>query len=270
MIPAVTSGLYYGTGCFETFVCVKGNIFKFNKHIERLNNGIDFLGISCDKFVKVDDILLKIRGLLKKNSLLGKTARVRIQISLNEKSGYSNQNDTSFIAIITSQPVGNKKPSQKLVLADTRVIPSTSKPAELKLSNMLHYRRAFREAEQEKADDAVMLTINSFIAETSIANIFWKKGKEIFTPSEDCDILPGIMRNSIIEILDKKMNYHVNEGKYRFIELIEADHIWITNSVIDFIPVSKIEGNSYSVETPFFDELNKELESYKEEHMINV
>jgi branched-subunit amino acid aminotransferase/4-amino-4-deoxychorismate lyase len=72
-------------------------------------------------------------------------------------------------------------------------VPGECRPASLKLSNMLHYRNAFREAADAGADDALMLTVMA-IAESSIANIFWKKENEVYTPSPACDILPGIMR----------------------------------------------------------------------------
>lgn len=269
-IPAETSGLYYGAGAFETFLSEKGRIFKFKEHIKRLNAGLEYLGIPNENSIDAESVLNQIRKLLKKNSLLEERARVRIQISLAENQGYSDNNDPSMITIISSAKSKAPKNPQHLILSETSAVPSSARPAQLKLSNMLHYRQAFREAQQKQADDAVMLTVEGFVAETSIANIFWVKEDEIFTSSEECDILPGIMRNSIINILQEKMGYEVNEGNYSMDELLNADAVWITNSAIDYIPIRTIEDVSFNTEYSLFSDLREHLSAYKKEKMTDV
>jgi branched-subunit amino acid aminotransferase/4-amino-4-deoxychorismate lyase len=269
-IPAVTSGLYYGAGCFETFLAENGRIFKFHEHIERLNRGLGYLGVSDDNFIDADKIPGQIKTLLAKNNLSEKPARIRIQVSLADKSGYSIKENPSLVVIISSQLADKKSNSKKLILSEKSVVPTSARPSDLKLSNMLHYRQAFREAEEKGADDSVMLSSNGFVAETSIANMFWMKDEKIFTPSVDCDILPGIMRNSIIEILKQKMNYSVKEDRFSMDELLKADIVWLTNSVVGFAPVSGIENISFRIESEFYQDLKKQLRTYKEENSIYV
>jgi len=36
-IPAVSSGLFYGAGCFETMRYESSGIFRLHEHVERLN-----------------------------------------------------------------------------------------------------------------------------------------------------------------------------------------------------------------------------------------
>lgn len=269
-IPAVTSGLYYGAGCFETFISENGRIFKFHEHIERLNRGLGYLGVSDDDFFDDEKTLSQIKTLLAKNNLSAKCARIRIQVSLADKGGYSRKENLSSIVIISSQLADTKSNSKKLILSETSVVPTSARPSDLKLSNMLHYRQAFQEAEEKGSDDSVMVNGNGFVAETSIANIFWMKDEKIFTPSEDCDILPGIMRNSIIKILKQKMNYSVKEDRFSMDELLKADIVWLANSVVGFAPVSGIENISFRIESEFFKDLKKQLRAYKEENSIYV
>nr|WP_255695668.1 aminotransferase class IV [Rhodohalobacter sp. 614A] len=269
-IPAVTSGLYYGAGAFETFLSENGEIFKYNEHIKRLNAALKYLGLSKNMLIDADSVLGQIKKLLQKNNLLDEKARIRIQVSLSEKPGYSGKDEASVLTIISAS--GCKKPvsPQHLVLSDTSVVPSSARPTQFKLSNMLHYRQAFREAEKKEADDAILLTIGGFVAETSIANIFWLKDGDVYTPSKECDILPGIMRKSIVYILREELGYEVNEGKYSMDELLIADAVWLTNSAIDFVPVSKIEGISFDITNGLFSDLSKQLSDYKKENMIHV
>lgn len=269
-IPAVTSGLYYGAGCFETFIAESGSVFKFDEHMDRLNKGLKYLGVSDGKWMDGELILSRIHTLLAKNNLTEKRSRIRIQVSLDERNGYSKKEDSSIIVIITANPAERNLKPKKLILSETSVVPSSAQPGELKLSNMLHYRQAFREAEQKDADDAIMITENGFVAESSIANIFWMKDGTIFTPSEDCGILPGIMRNSIIEILRNQMEFEVTEGRFSMDELLKADIVWLTNSVVEFVPVSQILKIFFTVDKPFFSTLRNELNVYKKEHSTHV
>ncbi|MDZ7719376.1 MAG: aminotransferase class IV [Balneolaceae bacterium] len=269
-IPAVSSGLYYGAGCFETFIAENGGIFKFKAHIERLNRGLKYLGVSGKDWVDEDLILKQVKELLEKNGLSNNRSRIRVQVSLNEKGGYLKRDESSLITVISSQIAEKKSDPKKLILSETIVVPSQARPSELKLSNTLHYRQAFREANKKGADDAVMLTVKGSVAETSIANIFWMKDGKVFTPSVHCDILPGIMRNSIIEILNDQLQIDAEEGQFNMDDLLNADFVWLTNSVLEVIPVSDIENISFRVEADFFTLLEKELERYKKENTTYV
>lgn len=269
-IPAVSSGLYYGAGCFETFIAENGKIFRFDDHIDRLNRGINYLGVSESEIIRGESVLQQINTLVAKNNLSESRSRIRIQVSLAEKGGYSKRNNSSIIVIISSRLAEKKSTPKKLILSETGVVPSSARPSDLKLSNMLHYRQAFREAEEKGADDAVMVNTEGFVAETSIANIFWMKDEKVFTPSNECDILPGIMRHSIIGIIRNKMRYEVIEGTFSLQELTEADFVWLTNSVVEFVPVSEIENISFQTDQHFFSDLRKSFEEYKQENSVNV
>ncbi|MDX1640547.1 MAG: aminotransferase class IV, partial [Balneolaceae bacterium] len=215
-------------------------------------------------------ILDQLKELIKENNLSDKNARVRIQVSLSEKQGYSSGDDMPLISMITATSIQERKEVQSLILAENSVVSTSARPTHLKLSNMLHYRNAYREAEQKGADDAILLNHDGFVAETSIANIFWKKDDVIYTPSDECDILPGIMRNSIIDILRNRMQVPVKEGRFGVDELMEADSIWLTNSTVGFIPVLQIQDTSFKTKNEFLSELEKELPTYKEEYMTDV
>ncbi len=266
LIPANNSALYYGTGCFETFLVEQSSFFKLKEHIDRLNRGMAYLSGNKVDSLAVDQMKRDTLRLIKENHLEQEKVKVRIQFSLMEESGYSESENPKSFLLVTGAKV--KKPVKPLsvTIADTRVVPATSKPADLKLSNMLHYRQAWREAKSAGMDDAILLTAEEYLAETSIGNLFWKKADEIYTPSTDCDILPGIMRNSLIDILTNKMSLRVNEGKYRLNELKTAESVWMTNSLREVQEISKIDEQGFETDQPFMSELRNWLIEYKTEH----
>ena len=263
-IPAVSSGLFYGAGCFETMRYESSGIFRLHEHVERLNCGLAYLEVPESQFFSGETLFKEITELVQKNGLKDKTVRVRVQVSLLETKGYQKDEELSLARVITCKKIEDIKPvSCNLVTSDVRVVPGDCRPANLKLSNMLHYRKAYRQAQETGVDDALMLTINGHLAESSIANLFWKKRKIIYTPSTDCDILPGIMRNCVIEIIKKTEGLNLKEGKYFPTELADAECIWLTNSVQEIKPVEIIDGRSFPVDRQFLELLSDALDDLK-------
>jgi branched-subunit amino acid aminotransferase/4-amino-4-deoxychorismate lyase len=262
-VPAVQTGLYYGAGCFETCLMETGQVFRFDEHLERLNGGLNYLGVPPHFQVEKKELFDNLLQLIKKNRFEIDKVRIRIQCSLNEQKGYYRDDTMNLNRIITCTPAKKMREPVRLIISKTRMIPGECRPAQFKLSNMLHYRNAFREAADAGADDALMLTINDAVAESSIANIFWKKENTIYTPSPECDILPGIMRNCIMKIIRERTSANLVEGEFQPDELKQAEAVWLTNSVLEIHPVQSINEKKYRTDDPIISVLRNGLQDLK-------
>lgn len=265
-ISVVSSGLYYGAGCFESMRSYSGKFLHFKDHVDRLHSGLIYLGLSAEQLPQEDTLRKAIADVLEVNNLRNIEARVRIQISLNEKGGYSKKNEPAFHTLITAKTHQVDNKPKRLCTVQTRVIPDLCRPVNCKLSNMLHYRNAFREAELKGFDDGLMLTVDDVISETSIANIFWKKGSTIFTPDQTCDFLPGIMRKIILNILDQSDNMQVKRGRFLLDEIKSADEVFITNSVREISAVESLDEVPFETSS-FVTTLQQSLDNYKLEQL---
>lgn len=264
------SGLFYGAGCFETMLAENGKIFKFSDHLNRLYEGLKYLGRTADSIPDAHRIREIISDLMERKRLGTSRCKIRFQCSLPERGYYqSPKNNDAVIVHITADKV--QPPVDKfftLKTVKTCVVPSVCKPAHLKLSNMLHYRSANNEAVNAGYDDALMLNVNGFVAETSRANIFWMKGDQIYTPSERCDILPGIMRNFVLKILRESFNdKRIIEGEFYTSSMHDADQIWITNSILEICKISQIDEKRISQNNLFINKLNDQLTDFKTDYM---
>lgn len=262
-----SKGLMYGAGCFETIRSYNSKFLHLELHLERLLRGMHYLDISTNEITEPDRIRNLIVKLLEKNELAGQEAVVRIQVSDSGKRGYEANGETGPNMIIVVNPVQKNGRSYRLKTANNCVIPSSCRPSDLKLSNTLHYIQAYRDARTTGADDALMKTIDGNIAESAIANIFWKKGKAVYTPSPECDILPGIMRRIVMKIISNFSGYDMVEGVFNPVDLHQADHIWITNSVRQIQPVTMWDNHEYSTESSFIKKLQNALKSYTEKNL---
>jgi len=86
-----------------------------------------------------------------------------------------------------------------------------------------------------------MLLINNKgkITEGTLSNIFFIKEEKIFTPSLSCGLLDGIMRQWLIN------NYDVQEGEFRAQDLLLAEEVFITNSLVGVMWVNRVENNKF-------------------------
>lgn len=264
----IGAGLFYGAGCFETMLFEEGKIFKFSEHMKRLLDGLRYLGRESKSLPEPDQIREIISELIRKKGVEGSKCRVRVQCSLPDR-GYETLANGPVIIHVTADkitPSGN--PNVKLGRVKPKVIPSECRPSHLKLSNMLHYRQAYHEAQLSGSDDAVMLNMNHCVAETSKANIFWMKGDHIYTPSAKCDILPGIMRNSVVDILHQSFKeVYLTEGEFEYSCLADADFIWITNSILEISGVSHLDSFETGQNETFLLNLKEKLMHYKKNYM---
>ena len=267
-VKANSDGVFYGAGCFETLTSYRGKFLHLERHIKRLNDGAVYLTGLEDEFFQVEAIRNNILELLKANDLTNTRSRVRIQYSIAENLGYTQPVSKPISSILITVTPVLETPADFFHLAtvDTTVVPASSRPVNLKLSNMLHYREAAIKAKKAGNDDALMLTVNGYIAETAIANIFWEKDGTVFTPSEECDILPGITRAIIIDSI-RRSGGEVKTGSFFPNELKTASQVWICNSVKEIMSVSQIDDCVYQTNTEFVNSLIQDFENYKKNHL---
>ena len=95
------------------------------------------------------------------------------------------------------------------------------------------------EAKRKSAHEAIILNTDGYVAECLVSNIFMVSGGSVVTPSLDTNILPGITRRTVLNIC-KDCGIPSGEERFKIEALIKADEVFITNSLMEIMPVSKI------------------------------
>ena len=94
---------------------------------------------------------------------------------------------------------------------------------------------ARREAERLAADDALLLG-EGLVLEAATANIWWRRGAQLFTPATRPGVLPGVTRG-LVSSLEPAA-----EGAYPLAELLGADEAFLTSSIREVMPVVSVDG----------------------------
>ena len=96
------------------------------------------------------------------------------------------------------------------------------------------------EASRKSVHEKSILNTDSDVAECVVSNIFMVNGESVVTPSLDTNILPGITRRTVLDIC-RDSGIPVSEERFMIEALLKADEVFITNSLMEIMPVSRIE-----------------------------
>ena len=114
----------------------------------------------------------------------------------------------------------------------------------------------------EEGCDEIIMHRDGLLTEGGASNIFFVKEEKIFTPQLSSNILPGITRAILIEII-KENNLPFEEGEFYIDDLKEASSIWFTSSTKGIAAVKRII--DLDIELNPHDALLKKCQSlYKE------
>lgn len=263
-LSANSRAVSYGDGCFETFVSYKSKFLHFEDHFSRLQSGLKYLEMNLD--LTKDQMKSEVQKLLEENELEDEDSVVRIQCYREGSSGYFDISDRSGF-IISNRSIPERSESIKLKTVSIPAIPSAALERKVKLSNSINYIKAAQEAKKKGGDDALMLTIDKNISETTISNIFWIKGSQVFTPSVNCDLLPGVTRSLLIKLIDQDTESRLIEGAFRPEDIYSAEAVFCTNSVMEMKPVSRIDDFSYKTDHSIVEKLKDDFKVYKEKRL---
>ena len=239
-------GFLLGDGVFETLKVQNGHIEFFEAHYERLKDSAITLFIPFD--YNTSTLKTMCLALIKENKLDHSIASMRITltrgIGLRGINFPENPMPTLLITVAPyHQPQNDQHPRAFITSIKRNQYSLITK---LKTLNYLEPVLARNAAQLKGFDEGIMLNTSGFIAECSTANIFFVKGDKVITPSVESGILPGIIRNHIIELCNKN-NINIIEKSVSIDDAINADEIFQTNSLIGIQPISQINEKKFSV-----------------------
>ena len=247
VLSADNRGFKFGDGLFETMKSINGHLYFIDEHFARLWQGLQVLQFKIPRHITPDLLQAEILALLKKNCH-NKIARIRLTMFRAEGGLYDVINHTPHYLIQTWElpdETGTWN-SNGLVLG---IYPDVKKSCDilsnLKNNNFLPYAMAALQAKEQKWNDAVLLNTAGRICDTTIANIFLIKDEVIFTPALQEGCVAGVMRKNMIKLLTAG-NYKIIEGKLSIDDLMNADEVFLTNSVYNLRWVQSIGDKKYA------------------------
>ncbi len=261
-ISVFDHGFLYGDGVYETLRSYAGRFFLLAQHIKRLYRSADMIDLTIplaeQDWARVLGEALQRNGLARGatgGSAEPADGHVRITISRGKgELGLDPELCPHPTVVIMTKPL-SPTPARlfeqgvRLVLVSVRRNSAATLPPQIKSLNFLNNILAKREASRAGAFDALMLNQEGVVTECTVSNVFFARHGRLHTPSVACGILEGVTRGVVIQ-LAAESGIAVEEGAFPPAALLEADECFITNTSMEIMPVSEVDGKKIGKGAP--------------------
>jgi len=240
-------GLHYGSGVFEGIRCYDTpqgpSVFRLQDHLERFANSAKLLYMELP--YSADELRDVCKELICTNGLPSCYLRPLAFYGFGELGVAARENPVEVV--IMSWPWGTYLGDDGLLNGirakvsswqriGPNVIPHVAKATGVYLNSML----AVTEANNGGYDEAIMLTHDGYVADGSGENIFVVRDGVLYTPDLSAGILPGLTRDTIIQIA-QDLGYTVVEKNLIRSDLHIADELFMCGTAAEVTPISEID-----------------------------
>lgn len=246
IVPADSWTIRYGYGLVETLLIENGSIFLAMAHWQRLWQGMEVFRFSVPKHFSPKYLETEIYELAAKCGMQQR-CRIRLQIYGGQGGLYDRQTTTpEYIIECFALPDIQEINQNGLVIGIAADAVKCYNPfSPFKTANALVYIHAAQVAVQKKWNDALVVNEKGNILESSIANLFWIKDEQVYTPPVSDGCIAGVMRAYIINEL-QKTGIQVTEKQCTRADLYQANEIFLTNAVKKIRWVKVLEEYNYT------------------------
>ncbi len=238
-----------GDAVWEGLRVYGGRVFALDRHLDRLLASAHALAFS--EVPTRDDVRRALFACLKKNGM-SDGVHVRLTLTRGSKvtSGMDPRNNRSGPCLIV---LPEWKPARgadadargdrfgiRLKTAAIRRNPPQCVDSKIHHNNLINNILAKIEANVAGADDALMLDLHGFVAETNATNVFLVRRGEVATPHPDA-CLPGITRGLVVE-LARAAGIALAERNLSLTDVYAADEMFATGTMGELTPVLEVDG----------------------------
>ena len=235
-ISPLDRGFLFGDAIYEVIIAINKKPFELGAHLTRLKKNISSLKYSLSDQIDLEEIIQEV---ISRNKFLNQVIYVQISRGTDTIRDHIPSNDLTPTIFVSSHELKTDfSPSsgeKAILLEDFRWRKSQIKATSL-LANVI-YRS---EAKHREVFETILFE-NGFITEGAVSNVFCCIDNKIFTPPLTENILPGVTRKVILELIqDTSLEYE--ETKIPVDSFLSAQEIWVTNSTKGIIPIIELDG----------------------------
>jgi branched-chain amino acid aminotransferase len=255
VISVFDHGFLYGDGVYETIRSYGSRIFMRDQHLARLRRSADAIGLTIP--IPEEKWPALLHEAMTRNDVGDNHTDAYLRITISRGAGSIGLDPalcSTPTVVIMAKPLSPPAPEQyrtgvTLIVARTRRnLPSALSP-QIKATNFLNNILAKREAIAAGAFDSILLNWESHLTECTVSNLFFVQAGRLCTPAIECGLLDGITRD-IVLTLARKSQIPVDEGYFGVEAIHQADECFLTNTSMEVMPVTIVDGNPVGKGTP--------------------
>ncbi len=247
-VNVATHGLHYGTGCFEG---IRGYwnaehqrmyVLKLREHFERFNRSRHILRIKEQESVdQLSQITLDLlRRMQYHEDVYIRPLAFKAQRTI--KLTLSALEDGITIYTFAMGNYVDISHGLHVCISPWRRVSGNAVPVRAKTTGAyINSSLAVDDAAAAGFDEAIFLTESGVVSEGSSCNLFILRNGQLSTPRPNDDILEGITRGCVMEMVQRELGMTVVERAIDRTELYDADEIFLTGTGVQISPVTKVD-----------------------------
>lgn len=240
-VSAQDRGFQYGDGLFETVALVNGVPLLWNRHMQRLFHGAARLGIQAPS-----------ESLLRQESeqVAQSNGRAVLKIILTRGvsgRGYAPDRQAPPTRTVSLSPWPDYPAERKTrgVAAQFCRTMISRNPATAGVKHLNRIEQVLARAELEKdCQEGLMCNEFGHVIAGTMTNLFIVSRDRLLTPDLSHSGVQGVMRGMVLErALELSLN--VRTVNITQSDVLQAEEVFLTNSLIGLWPVRRIESREY-------------------------
>lgn len=243
-ISPFDSAVQGGDAVWEGLRLYDGRVFKLHEHLRRLRNSAEALAFA--EIPSDDAIIEQISRTLAANNMRdGVHIRLTLTRGMKVTSGMDprlNRSGPTLIVLAEHKAPVYSKAGLSLITSKIRRPPPEILDPRIHHANLLNSILAKIEANNAGADDALMLDMRGFIAETNATHVFIVRGGMVST-SYVVACPEGITRATVLEICAANEIPH-READLTLEDADGADEMFCTGTMGELAAVTRVDGRT--------------------------
>jgi branched-chain amino acid aminotransferase len=241
LLSPLDQGFLFGASVYETVRTYGGRAFLLERHLERLRESAGALDITLD--VTDEELAARVEETLVAAGNPESSIRIVVSAgvgSIDYRAGSASRPTVVVIVRpLPEYPESLYREGARAVIVPMMRATRGGLDPRIKSSNLLTNVLALREAQRQKAYEAIMLNPEGMVAEGSMSNVFAVTRSVVRTAPLSAGILEGITRELTIEVAREK-GLTVEERAFKPEALLAADEVFITASARQIVPIVQV------------------------------
>lgn len=248
-VHVMSHALHYGSSVFEGIRAYETHqgtcIFRLEEHIKRLFDSAKVYRMNIP--YTPEEVIQACKDAVAKNNL--KAAYLRPlaflgDVGMGLRPPADAKADLMVAAFAWEAYLGADAIENGVevgVSSWNRLAPNTMPTAAKAGGNYLSSQLISMEAGRHGYTEGIALDVNNMVSEGAGQNLFLVRNGVLYTPLSTSSILPGLTRDTVIQ-LAKKLGYEVREEPISRESLYLADEFFMTGTATEVVPVKSVDG----------------------------
>ncbi len=242
-ISPMDRGFLFGDGIYEMVPSYSGKLVGFALHIKRMQQGLATIGIQLSKSDKYWRDIAENLTAKNGNGNLGVYLHVSRGADVKRFHAFPDKVTPTIFAFvyeIPTEPAADKTLTKQFKANSAE--DHRWKHCDIKSTSLLGNVMHFQSGQESGVDETILYNAQNELTEASSCNVFIVKGTSVLTPPLDKQLLPGITRLMLIDILRQEPTLTIEEQVVTMDEVRNADELWVTSSSKEIVPVVELDG----------------------------